>query len=299
MDLAKVVGFVLLGVLMLFGIAMYAYVPKTSNNCAHNKSDWPNNRFVKDFSENLHLPVRDAFVNYVPMQFAQSAEDLVLEGFIRTMGLEFTKIRYLDIGAYDPIASNNTFLFYHYGATGVLVEPHSHQCDRIRKARPKDKLVCGVAVSGKSGKTKLYVNSHEELSSLKPLQAEKYKQWFPDSHVVFEKEIDGYNINEILQENFTDGIDLLSTDIEGFDFEILSAIDYTRFKPKIIITKSMLTETEKLLTKNGYTKVWVNKINHIYLDNTYLIHNKSASILLGRKELVPPHTNHSSFKKGN
>src|SRR5262245_48341427 len=54
--------------------------------------------------------------------YAQQGEDLILWNMC-----EFLKIRqptYLDIGAYDPIEINNTYLFYTRGCRGVLVEPN-------------------------------------------------------------------------------------------------------------------------------------------------------------------------------
>ncbi|AIL66198.1 hypothetical protein NOVO_09450 (plasmid) [Rickettsiales bacterium Ac37b] len=47
-------------------------------------------------------------------------------------------------------------------------------------------------------------------------------------------EVEAYNINEILNDNFPHGIDLLSTDIEGYDLQILSAVNYQKFRPKVI-----------------------------------------------------------------
>src|SRR4051794_18414209 len=56
------------------------------------------------------------------LSFAQQGEDLVVDSLFGA--LKVAKPTYLDIGAYEPIRSNNTYLFYRQGGRGVLVEPN-------------------------------------------------------------------------------------------------------------------------------------------------------------------------------
>ena len=70
------------------------------------------------------------------MSFAQCGEDLIA-GFIIAY-LKLPKMTYLDVGAYDPVAINNTYYFYARGYRGVLVEPNVEMCKKLRAVRPGD-----------------------------------------------------------------------------------------------------------------------------------------------------------------
>src|SRR5262245_28254872 len=70
------------------------------------------------------------------LSFAQYGEDLVASGLFGTLNVKAPT--YLDIGAYEPIDSNNTYLFYRRGARGVLVEPNVALTDKLKGTRPGD-----------------------------------------------------------------------------------------------------------------------------------------------------------------
>ena len=62
--------------------------------------------------------------------FSQQGEDLIVESICGFLKIE--KPTYLDIGAADPIVSNNTYLFYQQGCRGVLVEPNPAFCLKLK-----------------------------------------------------------------------------------------------------------------------------------------------------------------------
>jgi FkbM family methyltransferase len=201
-------------------------------------------------------------------QYSQFGEDIVLKGIFLQLGLRPSEVKYLDLGSAGPISGSNTYIFYKKGAKGVLVEPLLEHCNDIRKIRPNDKLICGAVTDKKTEKAEFYVNNHEALSSLIKDQADSMKKMASTSKNVQTLQVDTFNINEILQENFTNGIDLLSTDIEGYDLKILVAIDYNHFRPKVIITESPTAET--FLRSKLYIPIWNNMVNTIYIDKKVL-----------------------------
>jgi FkbM family methyltransferase len=201
-------------------------------------------------------------------QYSQFGEGIVLKGIFLQLGYNPSKVRYLDLGSAGPISGSNTYIFYKAGAKGVLVEPLPDHCKDIREIRPNDKLICGAVTNKKTGKEDFYVNHHEALSSLIKNQADSMKNVASTSKNVQILQVDAFNINEILQNNFTNGIDLLSTDIEGYDLKILVAIDYNRFRPKVIITES--SKAEEFLRSKSYIPIWNNVVNTIYMDNKIL-----------------------------
>ena len=52
--------------------------------------------------------------------------------------LKIARPTYLDIGAADPTALSNTYLFYTRGCHGVLVEPNPARLGALRSVRPRD-----------------------------------------------------------------------------------------------------------------------------------------------------------------
>ena len=78
--------------------------------------------------------------------FAQQGEDLILYNLL-CHDLQILAPSYLDIGAGDPVLSNNTYALYLTGSRGVLVEPNPEMVRKIRAVRPGDVVAaCGVGL---------------------------------------------------------------------------------------------------------------------------------------------------------
>jgi hypothetical protein len=79
--------------------------------------------------------------------YAQTGEDVIIASLFEY--LQVARPTYLDIGAFLPIFSNNTYLFYSKGSRGVLVEPNVALIPELRKRRPGDTVLdIGVGVTG-------------------------------------------------------------------------------------------------------------------------------------------------------
>ena len=69
----------------------------------------------------------------------------------------------------------------------------------------------------------------------------------------------------------------MSIDTEGFDLKVLKSNDWKKFKPKLICIESShhsasgvskkITNHESILIKEGYSKVYDNLLNSIWLIN--------------------------------
>ena len=79
--------------------------------------------------------------------YAQCGEDILVAVIFDY--LKHPKPTYLDIGAYDPVKMNNTFLLYLQGSRGVLVEPNPDLTSLLTGTRPEDTvLAVGIGTSG-------------------------------------------------------------------------------------------------------------------------------------------------------
>jgi hypothetical protein len=78
--------------------------------------------------------------------YAQAGEDTIVQELFNFLKIQ--KPTYLDVGAFRPIAYNNTYLFYQGGSRGVLVEPNVDLIPSLKSARPGDTVLnVGIGVT--------------------------------------------------------------------------------------------------------------------------------------------------------
>lgn len=213
---------------------------------------------------------------YVQHMNAKTCEDFLALMAVRQLGLQ--SLSYLEIGVCHPVMRNNTWLLREQfrltsGYHGVLVEANPLCWDLIKEYRPEDKL-CegGVTESVDGGEIIFYafpgLLGHstfvKELAE-KTMETGKYCEQY---------EIHTWNINDIIEQNFTNPPDLLAIDAEGLDYRILFSWDKSRFPFKIVIAESMDTTDESIKTlmeKRGYYEYARTPENTIWLRNDFKI----------------------------
>jgi FkbM family methyltransferase len=208
------------------------------------------------------------------LSYAGHGEDLLVWAWLSVEGrLKGPEIRYLDIGAADPIHLNNTYLLSTLGASGVLVEPDPAQAAKLRAVRPRDLTIqAGVAFDGRRSATFTRFTS-PLFNTFSPQQADKVvaasKTWHPTAlqTVVDHLEVELIPINQILEEHGTPHF--LSVDAESFDFPILQSLDFSRFRPWIICTEIMRPcgEIAALLNPHGYQFIGRTPDNVLFMLN--------------------------------
>jgi FkbM family methyltransferase len=207
--------------------------------------------------------------------YAQSGEDIIIMVFCRHFKID--KPSYFDIGCWEPVASNNTFLMYRFGGRGVLVEPNPALTEKIRKTRPEDKLLpVGIGVSD-AAEADYFVFNDSQLNTFDPDQV---KQLSTEPNIKLEKTIKVplVNINRAIAEHMNGKApDILSIDIEGLDLAVLKTLDFTKYRPKMICAETIITntlthhpDTTLFMTSQGYEVHGMTFANTIYLDKKLL-----------------------------
>jgi hypothetical protein len=81
------------------------------------------------------------------------------------------------------------------------------------------------------------------------------------------------NINRVIEEHLGRAPDILSTDVEGLDLDILRTLDFSRFRPGVICAETLLTMTTgrpapitRFLTARGYIPRGGSLYNTIFID---------------------------------
>tara|TARA_B100000902_G_scaffold182675_1_gene175411 strand:- start:639 stop:1310 length:672 start_codon:yes stop_codon:yes gene_type:complete len=151
--------------------------------------------------------------------YSQCGEDLFISQFFKNK----RKGKYVDLGAFNPIKYNNTYLLYQKGWTGINVDLNQTSIDLFNIIRKKDKNIL-AAVSNKKENTKMFM---ENIFS--PLNTIAKN---------FNNQISKKNFKYVKTKMFKDivkyKIDFLNIDIEGMDFKVLRTINLNYYKPKLI-----------------------------------------------------------------
>jgi FkbM family methyltransferase len=209
------------------------------------------------------------------LSYSQSGEDLVIDyAFKAHLGVD--NPTYLDIGAHHPKTINNTYLFYERGCRGVLVEPDPELAANIRRVRPQD-TVLNVGITESEGEADFYLITPSTLNTFSLKEFEQYKI-FHHAKLRDTVTVKTLPINAVLKKHFSKGLDLLSIDVEGLDYQIVSSIDLKKYRPKVVCLESVeytggdtYVKSKKLasyLYKNGYFLYADTFINSIFVDET-------------------------------
>jgi FkbM family methyltransferase len=167
---------------------------------------------------------------------------------------------FLDIGANDGMTLSNSYFFEkNLNWKGICIEPIDEIFQKLLSNRNCICLNCGV---------------WSQTTELQFYRAKGYSEMlsgiiesFNNEHFIrLQKEIKEFggkvetvkinvrSLNEILIENSIYNIDFCSIDTEGSEFEILSALDFEKFKIKMIVVENQYDELKLrgLLREKGY-----------------------------------------------
>lgn len=163
---------------------------------------------------------------------SQDKEDLFVKKFFNNK----KKGTYLDIGCFNPLLWNNTYLLYKKGWSGINIDIQKINIDLFNVARPDDINIC-CALYDKKKVLNLFNLQGENNSAVMTIDkghAEKMRFLFNKNIIrkkikilTFSEMIKNYNIK-------INNIDFLNIDTEGSDFNILKSINIQKYKPKLI-----------------------------------------------------------------
>jgi len=221
------------------------------------KSKIINNKFLYYFYKKFKIFKSEKFNEHL----GEFGEDIFISRFFKN---KLTG-NYVDIGCYHPIKSSLTYNLFKNGWSGINVDLSKVSIDLFKLSRPKD-INIQAAITDFDGETFYYENgainqqnSLKENSELKKIPIKAIK------------------LSTILKQNNLTKIDFLNIDVEGFDFKVLSTLDFSEIKPTMICIeennyntqKILETNTHKYLQNNGYFLASKIGVSLIYIDQTY------------------------------
>ena len=222
--------------------------------------------FIMSVMRTLGL-TKNEYANYC---FGQEGEDLVLSRIFPTEYKGF----YIDVGAHHPQRFSNTYLLYCRGWKGINIDATPGSMDQFNTVRPKDTNL-EIGISNVDEMREFYIFEESALNTFNAKVAEENIQYgCPLKNTIM---IKTQRLSSILAHYLPPAttIDLLTVDVEGLDHVVLQSLDFTKYRPRVIICEllsndldmAMKSTTALILIENGYqlysklyhSCIWVRK----------------------------------------
>lgn len=172
------------------------------------------------------------WMNY---SYSQEGEDIILDNLLEGKSKGF----YIDIGAYHPFRFSNTMRFYGRGWHGLNIDATPGSMKTFNKYRPRD-INVEAAISDEGGKLAYYIFEEGALNTFDADSLERLKEhgYIPLNKIFVET----YSIMDILDKYLKEDqeIDFMDIDIEKFDEKVISRMDFSRYKPTIIMIENLV-----------------------------------------------------------
>ena len=183
---------------------------------------------------------------YKKKSYSQCGEDIFILEFFKD---KIAKGIYVDIGAFNPIKFNNTYLLHKKGWKGINIDLNQTSIDLFNILRPNDKNIC-AAISDKVEKVEVYIENL--FSPLNTISPDHLKLFDNDRLKKKTYYIETKMINDLINHKF----DFLNIDIEGLDIKVLKSINLKFYNPRLICIEILNPKNEielsDYLMKYGY-----------------------------------------------
>jgi FkbM family methyltransferase len=205
--------------------------------------------------------------------YSQFYEDYILSYVFR----DVAKGTYVDVGANDPDKATVTKYFYLKGWRGFNIEPNPDMMALIKKSRPED-INVPVGIADKPGQLTFYnFKTVPGISTFdKDIALGHQSRGFKFEQL----QIPVFTLNEVLAQHAEAAghITFLNADVEGFERQVLSSIDFQKYAPIVVMAEATAPDTdnpmyqhwESILIKAGYVFAMDDALNRYYLHPAHL-----------------------------
>jgi FkbM family methyltransferase len=174
--------------------------------------------------------------------YSQNDEEKIILEYFSKDKIEDLKV--LDIGANDGITFSNSYELIKRGATGYLIEASKKTFKKMIEVHQNTKgKVYGFnyAIADKNGYMKFYESGtlinkddHSLVSTLKPKEMDRWKS----TNIDFKEEtVLAKTFKTFIKECNDKYFDLITIDIEGYDWDVLTQIDLKAVKCQMLIVE--------------------------------------------------------------
>ena len=229
----------------------------------------PTNEKIKGYLRNL--PIVYGAGKWIYRRFRQS-DPTIEERILKAVGSK-PAVFFVQVGSNDGVQSDpvHALIVSRDNWSGIFIEPVDFFFQRLRNNyRDAERFVFeNVAIGNEKGRRSLYYVSELAKSELDLPYWHEGLGSFDRSHItralgdeispyIVEADVECVPFQEVMDRNQVDAVDLLHIDTEGFDYQVLSQVDFRRYKPLAILFEHQhLSDEEfskacKLLRRAGY-----------------------------------------------
>ena len=227
--------------------------------------------------------------------FSQDDEDLMLYHALKNI----KEVRWIDVGANDPINASVTKFFSLRGGYGVNVEPQHIFYKKLKEDRPNDTNI-EAGVSNKKGTMTLYGREGSQIASF----ANKggYNSGAKS------RKVPVLTLKEICESCFEQGDDIhfLKIDVEGWEGPCIEGMDFNYVKPWILCVESsnldgkpVHSEWERLLMDAGYVFALQYRENRFYVSKEHMEYKEKLvePTLLRKTYNITKYTDNKKYER--
>ena len=214
---------------------------------------------------------------------------------------------FFQVGGNDGYSKDPIFKFVKLNSwKGIIVEPQKEVFNKRLKRTyrfSKNVILENVAISNESYTRKLYkiaISNSRWATGLATFNRAVIEKCIQSKHIIEKarkekvtkpntpenwithEEVNCTSIDNLLFKHHFDCLDLLQIDAEGYDFEIIKLIDFTRLKPPIIcfeyfhLSENDRAACEKILSKQGYLLEYYEPDCIAVLQESRMSHHKES-----------------------
>jgi FkbM family methyltransferase len=178
---------------------------------------------------------------------AQFGEDLFLTAYFAGQDGGI----YVDVGAFHPRQFSNTALLSARGWRGLNIDATPGSMRLFDALRPRDENLEAV-VSDEPGPTRLHSWGLHAENTTAPEQAHAVAAAKGPPHEILD--VESRTLTEILDSSALRGarIDLLTIDAEGSDRRVLHSLDWSRYRPRVVVTELYAADIDAVLASERY-----------------------------------------------
>ncbi len=219
------------------------------------------------------------YEKYSKKSYSLSNVDLIIERIFKNK----KKGIYIDIGCNHPIKYNNTYLLYKKGWSGINVDLDQESIEQFNKLRSRDTNIQTLITSLDDEEKDLFF--YHERSAINTISKELAESRNSQHKEI--KKIKGKSLNNIIENSKykNSKIDLLSIDIENYEYDALKNFDFDKYNLDMIVTEITDISLKKLEIYNfSIEKILETKLYKLLIEKNYkLINWVNADLIFVKK----------------
>ena len=218
------------------------------------------------------------YEKYSKKSYSLSNVDLVIERIFKKK----KKGIFIDVGCNHPIKYNNTYLLYKKGWSGINIDLDKSSIKQFNELRTRDDNIQTLVTSFDNEEKDLYF--YHDRSAINTISKELVESRNNNFNEI--KKMKGKSLNSIIEgSKFKDSkIDLMSIDIENYEFDALKNFNFNKYNIDIIVTEITDVKIKNLETYNlSLENIIKSNLYKLLISNSYkLINWVNADLIFSR-----------------